>query len=195
MLKEVFDEFFAFPGGQLTAAFDQGRWMTGSPAPISAKPVKTSRTPAQHVGSVMAVLATFNDAGVLPPESSVQANQLIRALIQFQMVFVKSPEPAVREFLSSALIAQTGEQATMVFDRFALTGWTSQSLEAVVDYSQLYPMWENPTMENTFRAYNLSPEDWELVQTLFVKARQNLAHREKDFHAVFANHRSGMPGG
>jgi len=163
--------------------------------PVSAKPAKTSRTPAQYVGSVMAVLATFNDAGVLPPESSVQANQLIRSLIQFQMVFVKSPEPAVREFLSLALIAQKGEQATMVLDRFALTGWTSQSLEAVVDYSKQYPMWENPKIENAFRAYNLSPEDWELVQTLFVKARQNLAHREKDFHAVFANHRSGMPGG
>ena len=78
----------------------------------------------------MAMLATFDEAGVLPPESSPQANQLIRALIQFQSAFLKSSEAAVREFLASALQVHGHQRARAILDRFALTGVTSESLEA-----------------------------------------------------------------
>ena len=159
------------------------------------RPGQSGRTPAAHVGSVMAMLATFDEAGVLPPESSPQANQLIRALIQFQSAFLKSSEAAVREFLASALQVHGRQRARAILDRFALTGWTSESLEAVVDYSMHHSMWENPKLSRAFHAYNLSERDWEFVQNVFLHARRNLVGRERDLHAVFARHRSRMPGG
>lgn len=159
------------------------------------RPGQSGRTPAAHVGSVMALLATFDEAGVLPPESSPRANQLIRALIQFQSAFLKSSDTAVREFLSSALQVHGRRRAQTMPDCFALTGWTSESLEAVVEYSMHHAMWENPRMSRAFHAYNLSERDWEFVQEIFLRARRNLSGRERDLHAVFARHRSRMPGG
>lgn len=159
------------------------------------RPGQSGRTPVAHVGSVMALLATFDEAGVLPPESSPRANQLIRALIQFQSAFLKSPEAAVREFLASALQVHGRRRAQIMLDRFALTGWTSESLEAVVEYSRHHSMWENPTLSRAFHAYNLRERDWEFVQEIFLQARQNLVGRTRDLHAVFARHRSRMPGG
>ena len=161
----------------------------------SDRPEESGRTPAAHVGSVMAMLATFDEAGVLPPESSPQANQLIRALIQFQSAFLKSSEAAVREFLASALQVHGHQRARAILDRFALTGWTSESLEAVVDYSMHYSMWDNPQRSRAFQAYNLSERDWEFVQNVFLQARRNLVGLDRDLHAVFAGHRSRMPGG
>ena len=82
-----------------------------------------------------------------------------------------------------------------MLDRFALTGWTSEFLEAVVEYSMHHAMWENPTLIRAFHAYNLRERDWEFVQEIFLQARQNLVGRTRDLHAVFARHRSRMPGG
>ena len=74
----------------------------------SGKLIRSTRAPARHVGAVMAILGTFDEAGVLPPEADPRANQLIRALIQFQSVFMMSQEPAVQEYFSSALILRWG---------------------------------------------------------------------------------------
>ena len=56
----------------------------------------------------MAVLATLQDADVLPPEGTPEANRVIKVVIQFQSVFMKSNDPAVQGFLSQALEAQGG---------------------------------------------------------------------------------------
>src|SRR6266542_948807 len=54
------------------------------------------------VGNVMALLAVFEDADVLPPESSPDANALIHALIQTQAALRKSGNPVVREWFMGA---------------------------------------------------------------------------------------------
>jgi C1A family cysteine protease len=57
-----------------------------------------SRTSSVYIGSVMALLATFEDAGILPPEGTPQANGIIKAVIQFQSAFLKSTssrDPAI----------------------------------------------------------------------------------------------------
>jgi len=222
--------FFAFPVGQLTAAFDHGHWMTRAPAPsertevaVAAldgliyvvggfeKPnvwnlwqlvvapagelIQSTRTPVRYVGAVMAVLGTFDEAGVLPPEADPRANQLIRALIQFQSVFMKSQEPAVQEYFSSALVTRWGAQGTTVRDSFNKKGWTSESLEAMVDYSKSHPMWQEEGMKEVFRQYYLSAADWSLVQEIFQAARQRFIGEKKDIHAVFANQRGRMARG
>lgn len=79
------------PGG----SFSNVNEIFSPPSPSLGSRAKTSRASAQHVGSVMALLATFQEADVLPPEASPEANQLIRALIQFQSAFMKSQNPAV----------------------------------------------------------------------------------------------------
>ena len=162
---------------------------------LSGKFVRTKRTPARHVGAVMAILGTFNEAGVLPPEGDLRANQLMRSLIQFQSAFMKSQEPAVHEYFSSGLMGLWGERGSSILESFYFEGWTSESLEAVVEYSEGQSMWADPHVAMILRSYNLSEEDWALIQELFLKARQRFRNRHQDIHAVFGQQRRGFPGG
>lgn len=157
--------------------------------------IQSNRAPAQHVGAVMAILGTFNEAGVLPPEADPRANQLIRVLIQFQSVFLKSQEAAVQEYFSSALMARWGSEGTTVRDSFHANGWTSKSLEAVVDYSKTHALWQDERMQEVFRQYYLSAADWVLVQEVFHAARQWFVAESKDIHEVFGNQLNRMARG
>lgn len=161
----------------------------------SVKLIRSKRAPARHVGAVMAILGTFNEAGVLPPETDPRANQLIRSLIQFQSAFMKSQEPAVHEYLSLAVSKQWGEGGAEILESFYREGWTSESLEAVVSYSEQYSMWARPRIVTAFRAYYLTQMDWALIEEIFLHARQRLLSRHQDLHAVFAQQRLGFPGG
>ena len=143
----------------------------------------------------MAILGTFNEAGVLPPEGDLRANQLMRSLIQFQSAFMKSQEPAVHEYFSSGLRGLWGERGSSILESFYFEGWTSESLEAVVEYSEQQSMWADPHVAMILRSYNLSEEDWALIQDLFLKARQRFRSRHQDIHAVFGQQRRGFPGG
>ena len=69
------------------------------------------RTATGPVGASMAVLATLQDAGVLPPEGTPEANRVIQVVIQFQAAFMKSSDPALREFFDQALAAKWTDQA------------------------------------------------------------------------------------
>ncbi len=164
--------------------------------PVPSRPTQSGRTPASHLGSVMAILAVVHEAGVLPPESSPEANQLIHALIQSQAVFLKSHDPGAREWFASALSAKYGEQRVAVLTReFPSTGWTSETLEALVDYSAQRAAREEPRWVEVFRGYNVAVADWELVERIFLNARARLRKQGKNVHAVFAAHRASLPGG
>ncbi len=91
----------------------------------------------------MAIHATFEDAGALQPESSPDANRLIKALIQFQAALMKSDAEPVRRLLNAAL--PTDEAA-----QFRSRGWTSRSLEAVIDYADRHPIWNDPATVQAF---------------------------------------------
>ena len=163
--------------------------------PSPSRPVRAGRTPAAHIGSIMALLATFHEAGVLPPESSPEADQLIHALIQSQSVFLKNPDPVVRDILVSALSEKfNAKKATSLTQAFAATGWTSETLEALVDYSALRSTGDGPRLAAVFHEYNVSPTDWKFVRQVFVQARERLLKRGKQVHAVFAAQRASMPG-
>lgn len=155
---------------------------------------RVSRATPQQVGAVMTVLATFQDAGVLPPESSPEANQLIRTLIQFQAALMKSAHPAVKQFLSAALAAKLGDRAPAAARAFQAAGWTSESLEALVDYAVGRPVWDQPGLEEGFRAYHVGRSDFELLSTILQAARTQLAARGTDLHTVYATKRREMPG-
>lgn len=143
----------------------------------------------------MALLATFQDAGALPPESSPEANRLIKALIQFQAAFMKSRDTDVSAVLIQALSAKLGSEAPAAAQAFRTDGWTSESLEALVDYVTDSPPWEKGSFEQGLRAYNVGRQDFELLARVFVAARLDLQRRGQDLHQVYRARRQEMPGG
>jgi len=160
-----------------------------------AGPRSQGRASAAQVGTVMALLATFQDAGALPPESSPEANRLIKALIQFQAAFMKSRDPAVSDVLTQALSGKLGGDAPAAAQAFRTDGWTSESLEALVDYVAGSPPWEQGSFEQGLRAYNVGRQDFELLARVFVAARLDLQRRGQDLHQVYRARRLDMPGG
>ena len=53
----------------------------------------SERASASMVGTIMTLLATLAEAEVLPPEGTVQANQVIHGLIQLQSRIHEIPIP------------------------------------------------------------------------------------------------------
>lgn len=158
-------------------------------------PVRSGRTPAAHIGSIMALLATFHEAGVLPPESSREADRLIHALIQSQSLFLDNRDPVVRDMFVSALSDKFGtKKAAALSQAFAVTGWTSETLEALVDHAAPRSMADEPRLAEVFHEYNLTAADWAYVEQVFAKAREQLLEQGKHVHSVFAAQRVTMPG-
>jgi N-acetylneuraminic acid mutarotase len=153
-----------------------------------------SRASSAKVGAVMALLATFEDAGILPPENSPNANRLIKALIQFQAAFMTSEHPAIRQWLRNAFTEKFGEAMPSALDAFRTGGWTSQSLEAVVDYAAATPVWNSPDVADGFRAFNIGRSDFDLLAHVYTDARTAFAAKGQNVHDVYAARRKTMPG-
>lgn len=166
-----------------------------TPPTQQAVSVETRRAAAEHVGTIMAMLATFQDAGVLPPETTPEANRLIHAIIQYQVAFMKSGSPAVKHYLASALSAKMGDGGPQAVEQFHTEGWTSRSLEAVVDFVAARPPWERADLMEGFRAFNVGRPDFELLSQTYVNARSRLSVRGQNIHAVYGTRRKEMPGG
>jgi hypothetical protein len=156
----------------------------------------TERASSRHVGAVMAMLATFDQARVLPPEGSPQANQIIKALIQFQSAFLKSRNPAVQRFFVISQREQSEspisrEEPTVTFQQ---TGWTTHVMEALADYSDRHHAWRDGTLEEGLREYNVNKRDFDLLVQLFHQAKATLQAQGTDIHQVYVAHRRDMPG-
>ena len=143
----------------------------------------------------MAVLATLQDADVLPPEETPEANRIIKAVIQFQSVFLKSSDPDVKLFLTQALAKQRGRNADETLSRFQLSGWTSDVLEALSDQWAVAPIDQRERLAPGFRQFNVSPTDFDWLMGLIAKARTAFVQRKQTFQQVFAQRRREMPGG
>ena len=161
-------------------------------APPGAK--QAGRASSAKVGAVMALLATFEDAGILPPEDSPNANRLIKALIQFQSAFMTSGHPAIQRWLREAFTAKFGEVTPSTLEVFRAGGWTSQSLEAIVDYAAAAPVWNAPDVTEGFRAFNIGRADFDLLARTFTDARAAFSTNGQNIHEVYASRRKTMPG-
>ena len=164
--------------------------------PLGEQPAgrATSRASSAKVGAVMALLATFEDTGILPPEDSPNANRLIKALIQFQSAFMTSGHPAVQHWLREAFTKKFGEAMPSTLEVFRAGGWTSQSLEAVVDYATATPVWNAPNVTDGFRAFNIGRADFDLLAQTFTEARAAYAAKGQNVHEAYAARRKTMPG-
>jgi N-acetylneuraminic acid mutarotase len=154
---------------------------------------RSSRATANQVGTVMALLATFQDAEALPSESSPEANQLIKALIQFQAAFMKSDNQAVRQFFSQALATGLGDQAQAAAASFRTDGWTSRSLEAVIDYETGRPLRDQAELQAALGSFNVGASDFDLLSRTFTTARRHLTSQGQDLHQVYETRRREMP--
>jgi len=143
----------------------------------------------------MAVLAMLQDAEVLPPEGTPEANRVIKAVIQFQSVFLKSGDPDVQAFLSRACVAQRGSGAHETATRFRSAGWTSDVLEALSEQWVATAIDQRERLAPGFRQFNVGLADFDSLMELVAKARTVLELRGQNIHQVFAQRRREMPGG
>jgi hypothetical protein len=143
----------------------------------------------------MAVLAMLQDAEVLPPKDTPEANRVIKVVIQFQSVFMKSSDPAVQAFLSQALASKRGRGADEALSRFRSIGWTSDVLEALCEQWGATAIDQREQLVPGFRQFNISLADFDLLRELVAKARAALMQRGQNIHQVFAQRRREMPGG
>ena len=142
----------------------------------------------------MAVLAMLQDADVLPPEGTPEANRVIKAVIQFQSVFLKSGDPAVQAFLSYACAAQRGSGSHEAVSRFRSVGWTSDVLEALSEQWVATAIDQQERLAPGFRQFNVGLADFDSLMELVTKARSALEQRGQSIHQVFAQRRREMPG-
>jgi hypothetical protein len=143
----------------------------------------------------MAVLAMLQDADVLPPEGTPDANRVIKTVIQFQSVFLKSRDPDVQLFLTHALTSQGEGSPEKTLSRFRSGGWTSEVLEALSEEWVVTAIDQQQRLAPGFRQFNVSPEDFDWLMKFISKARISFMQRGQNIHQVFAQRRREMPGG
>lgn len=151
-----------------------------TPTPVESR----ARAPARHVRTIMALLATFQEAGTLPPEQSPDANRLIHTLIQSQGALMKSPNPAVTQLLQRALEARFDNRAVTIAEEFRTNGWTAATLEAVVTYMETQPVWTEE-LEKGFQAFNIGPRDFEYLGGVVQQTSARFRSRGQSFQAVY----------
>ncbi len=142
----------------------------------------------------MAVLATLEQAQVLPPEGSREADHVIRSVIQFQSVLSKSTDASVQSFLGDAVAAKYGDEAIPLLERFHASGWTAEILEALADADQRTSAKELERLATGFGQFNLSVDDFKRFMQLVREGRSALTARGQRFEEVFDHHRKAMPG-
>jgi len=162
--------------------------------PVLTQTSRSAKTASPHIGSAMAVLATLQDAGVLPPEGTPEANHIIRFVIQFQSVFTKSDDPAVQEFARQALAHRYGDQAADIVGNLRTTGWTADILERLSDEEARQSSESLHTLAQGFAPFNLSVEEFHRFMQLVRDARQAFRTRGLEFQHIFSSRRKEMPG-
>ena len=181
--------------GHMPLCFFLGGLIMGTGSPILAQAPDRAATSSGPVGASMAVLAMLQDADVLPPEGTPEANRVIKVVIQFQSVFMKSSDPAVQAFLSQALEAKGEGGADEALSRFRSTGWTSDVLAALSEQWVATAIDQRERLAPGFRQFNISLADFDWLMELVAKARTAFEQRGQNIHQVFAQRRREMPGG
>jgi hypothetical protein len=155
---------------------------------------RTGKAPSSHVGSAMAVLATLEQAQVLPPEGTPEANRIIQAVIQFQSAFTQGDDPAIRAFASRAVSARYGSSSPALLEEARHMGWTPELLIALAEAESRASPGQLDQLRAGLKRYNMSIEDFSDFLTLVRSASETLERRGVDFAQAYAAHRSTMPG-
>lgn len=141
------------------------------------------------VGHVMALLAVFEQAETLPPETSPEANALIHALIQTQAALTKSANPAARKWFADALHRShpPGAEPTLQ------DGLTSRALEAILSHAVSHPPSERPEVMAGLMEFNVRQDDLDLLARVYWNARNRIRSAGRDIHSAYEAQRQTMP--
>ena len=142
----------------------------------------------------MAILATWDEAGVLPPESTPDASRIVKALIQFQGAMMKSAHPQVKQFFAEAMQRKFGSEASEQLQQGRTAGWSSRRLEAVVEYGSDPQRGNLSGLESGWHEYNVDSQDLRLLANVHTAAKRQLRTDGKDLHQLFEEKRRLMPG-
>ncbi len=181
--------------GSLPICVLLGAMIMGAGSPVLAQMPARTGTASGPIGASMAALAMLQDADILPPEGTPEANRVIKVVIQFQSVFTKSTDPNVQGFLNQALAAQKKVPTDETLLRFRSSGWTSEVLEALNEAWSVMAIDQRERLMPGFRQFNVSLEDFGWLMELVEKARIAFEQRGQHIHQVFAQRRREMPGG
>ena len=185
--SESFSFSLVFTRAQVTPESDGLRLHSGI--------LVSERTHSSSVGSIMALLATLDEAGILPPEGTAPANQLIHGLIQLQAAFLKSTSPELAAYLMAAEKHWIMKHNEREYGSFATVGLTSRVLEALILYDKEHPMWEDPKIVAAVQAFNVTRSDWVLIVNMVSRAEKVFRDREQSIHELYDQWRVKMPGG
>lgn len=142
----------------------------------------------------MAVLATLEQAQVLPPEGSREADRVIQSVIQLQSLFTKGTDRAIQEFAQQALAHKYGENAETVLERFRSQGWSANTLEAFADADVRASAEDLEDLAAGLGRFNLSVDDFRRLMQLVREGQSALETRGQSFQEVYTHHRNAMPG-
>jgi len=152
-------------------------------SPSSGEPGRTL------VGHVMALLAVFEEAEVLPQEATPEANALIHALIQTQAALTKSTNPAVRRWFADALHKNnSGDHPLSAAD-----GLSSRALEAILAHAASHPPVDRPEVLAGLMEYNVRPADLDLLARVYEQASERFRSTGRDIHRAYESQRRAMP--
>ena len=143
----------------------------------------------------MAFLATLDEAGILPPEGTSSANQLIHGLIQLQAAFLKSTSPELAAYLMAAEKHWIMKHNEREYGSLAAAGLTSRVLEALILYDKEHPMWEDPKIVAAVQAFNVTGSDWVLIVDIVSQAETVFRDQGRSIHELYDQWRVRMPGG
>ncbi len=141
------------------------------------------------VGHIMALLAVFEEADVLPRETSPEANELIHALIQTQAALTKSTNPAARRWFADALRRSEARET----EPDPREGLTSRTLEGIVTYAETHPPTARPDVMAGFQEFNVSPADLDLMARVYRQARDRFRSTGRNIHRIYEAQRRAMP--
>ncbi len=158
--------------------------------------LEVERASSSMVGTIMALLATFDEAGVLPPEGTPEANHIIHGLIQLQSALVKSPSSELVAYQKAAVeFWMTHNLESKAPGVVGQEGLTDRLLAALIAYDQEYALWEEPTIVKAMQAFNVTHDDWLFIVKLFKRAEKVFHDQGSSIHEVFERWRTRMPGG
>ena len=143
----------------------------------------------------MALLATFDEAGILPPEGTAEANQVIHGLIQLQSTLMKSTSTELAAYQLAAEASWAREHQDMQDDALQEMGLTLRVLEALIEYDQTHSMWSDPNIVSAMQVFNVAQADWRFIAELFQKANVVFRDQGRSIHTVYDAWRMKLPGG
>jgi hypothetical protein len=143
----------------------------------------------------MALLATLQDADILPPEGTPAANRVVQIVIQFQSLFMKSTDPSVQAFVDHAFDGRSAARTQELGVQLRSGGWTSEIVEALCDDYRTLSAEARVPLAGSFARVNMRPDDFELLCDLYARARAAFTRQGRNIHQIFAEHRRSMPGG